>query len=235
MGDLVGTASAILSSSQKRAEQVAHNIANIATPGFRAKHSFTETLNNAGGSPSAEFIQTPAISMKSGQLSRTDGPLDLAVDGEGFFVLRGEDGLFYTRNGQFARTGDGRLTGVGGRYVQDADGGDLVVPPGEPSIRSDGAVMEGDRPTARLAIVAFGGGRVESGPDGLLAVASSEVAAADSPTIRQGWLETSNVSLGEEMVALMEAVRRAETGQRLMNVYDDLMGRAITTFGQAGG
>ena len=45
-------------------------------------------------------------------------------------------------------------------------------------------------------------------------------------------LETSNVNMGDEMVAMMEAVRRAETGQRLVTTYDDLMGRALNLFGQ---
>ena len=72
-----------------------------------------------------------------------------------------------------------------------------------------------------------------AGPDGLLSVAADAVRGVDTPVVRQGFLESSNVALGDEMIALMEAVRRAETGQRLMNVYDDLMGRAIITFGQS--
>lgn len=235
MGDFVRSASAILSSSQQRAEQAAHNIANITTPGFRAKHSFTEALNIAGELNSPQMMESPVISLTPGQISPSGGPFDLAIDGSGFFVLRGEDGLFYTRNGQFTRDADGRLLGVGGRYLQAADGGDVMLPDGLSEIRSDGALVEGDVATAKIAIVEFEDVRPRGGPDGLLAADPASVVPMDNPTVRQGYLETSNVALGEEMIALMEAVRRAETGQRLMNVYDDLMGRAITTFGQASG
>jgi flagellar basal-body rod protein FlgG len=55
---------------------------------------------------------------------------------------------------------------------------------------------------------------------------------ATSVRLRQGMVEGSNVSLGSEMVTMMTAVREAESGARLLQVYDDLIGRAITTFGQ---
>ena len=235
MGDFVKSASAILSSSQQRAEQAAHNIANITTPGFRSKHSFSEVLNIADDLNRPELVEVPVISLTPGQLSPSGGEFDLAIDGSGFFVLRGEEGLFYTRNGQFTRDADGRLLGVGGRYLQAAEGGDMILPEGLAEIRSDGALVDGDLVRARIAIVEFEDVRPRSGPDGLLEVDPASVIPMDNPTIRQGYLENSNVALGEEMIALMEAVRRAETGQRLMNVYDDLMGRAITTFGQASG
>ena len=85
---------------------------------------------------------------------------------------------------------------------------------------------------ARIAVATFAATDAAPGADGLIVASPASVTAVDVPTIRQGFLESSNVSLGDEMVALMEAVRRAETGQRLMNVYDDLLGRVITTLGQ---
>jgi flagellar basal-body rod protein FlgF len=50
--------------------------------------------------------------------------------------------------------------------------------------------------------------------------------------VQQGAYEASNVTTGDEMVLMMEALRRAEAGQRVMNVYDDLLGRAVTSFGE---
>lgn len=166
-------------------------------------------------------------------LTETGVAGDLAIDGAGFFELRDDVGTFYTRNGQFERAEDGRLLGVGGRALQGVGGGDIVVPEGGYTITADGSVMDGERVIARVAVMSFDTGAAVSGPDGLIIAPSEAVTAVDAPLIRQGFLENSNVSLGDEMVVLMEAVRRAETGQRLMNVYDDLMGRAITTFGQS--
>jgi flagellar basal-body rod protein FlgG len=67
-------------------------------------------------------------------------------------------------------------------------------------------------------------GGFEANPDGVVSM--------KTPSVRQGALETSNVTTAAEMVSVMAALRRAEAGQRLAIVYDDLMGRAITSFGQ---
>lgn len=204
----------------------------MATPGYRAKHSFAETLSVASGGSKSPTDSVALMSFVPGQLSTTGRATDLAIDGEGFFEVRGDDGVFYTRNGQFTRGSDGRLLGVNGLALQGVGGGDIVLPEGEFSIAVDGAVTSADRVLARIAVMTFAATDARAAADGLIAVSPAAATAVDSPTIRQGFLESSNVSLGDEMIALMEAVRRAETGQRLMNVYDDLLGRVITTFGQ---
>lgn len=204
----------------------------MATPGYRAKHSFAETLSVASVGSQSQTDSVALLSFAAGQLSTTGGATDLAIDGEGFFEVRGEGGVFYTRNGQFTRDADGRLMGINGLALQGVGGGDIVLPEGEFSVAADGAVTSADRVMARIAVMTFAATDARPAADGLIAVPPASVSAVDAPTIRQGFLESSNVSLGDEMVALMEAVRRAETGQRLMNVYDDLLGRVITTLGQ---
>lgn len=205
----------------------------MATPGYRAKHTFSQVVSQIDEAGRTGPDQATVISMDSGLLSETGNALDLAISGEGFFELRDDSGPLYTRNGQFSRGDDGRLLGAGGRAVQGVGGGDIVVPETGFSITANGSVMADDQLVARIAVLAFDASAVKVGPDGLLSVAAADVTPVDAPVVRQRFLESSNVSLGDEMIALMEAVRRAETGQRLMNVYDDLMGRAITSFGQA--
>lgn len=235
MGDLVQSATSILSAAQRRAEEAAHNIANVTTPGYRAKHSFAEALASIDSSEIGAPTLTTLVSLTSGQLSETGNPTDLALTGDGFFELRDETGPLYTRNGQFTRADDGRLLDLGGRVLQGVGGGDIVLPAGAFSVEADGAVRSGDRVIAQISVVSLDPSSIVPGPDGLLTAPGDRVSALDAPVVRQGFLESANVSMGDEMVALMEAVRRAETGQRLMNVYDDLMGRAITTLGQTNG
>jgi len=153
----------------------------------------------------------------------TNNPYDLALSGAGFFVLRTEAGALYTRNGQFTRDADGRLVDARGAVLQ-ADGADLVLKDGEVEVTPEGVVLEDGQPVARLDIVEL------SDP---ASVDDGEARTAEAPGVRQGALEMSNVSTGAEMVQIMGALRRAEAGQRLAIVYDDLVGRAITTFGQA--
>lgn len=233
MGDLVQSASAILAGSQQRAEEAAHNISNMATPGYRAKHSFAETLNAADAHGLTSPRTVARLSLSPGQLSETGNATDLAIDGTGFFVVRTETGVFYTRNGQFTRGADGRLLNGAGGALQGVGGGDIVLPEGDFSINTAGEITAGDRVLAQIAVATFEDAAAVPAADGLIVAPPASVSPLDRPTIRQGFLESSNVSLGDEMVALMEAVRRAETGQRLMNVYDDLLGRVITTFGQS--
>lgn len=233
MGDLVQSAVAILSGAQQRAEETAHNISNMATPGYRARHTFAQIVGQAEHAQGEAARSLPTLSMKPGALSETGNPMDVAIGGDGFIELRGEIGPLFTRNGQFSRADDGRLLGVGGRPVQGVGGGDLMLTGTNFTISANGDVVEGDRAVGRLSIMTFDADRAAMDTDGLLAVEAADRETVDAPMVRQGFLESSNVALGDEMIGLMEAVRRAETGQRLMNVYDDLMGRAITTFGQA--
>jgi len=233
VGDLVQSATAILSGAQQRAEEAAHNISNMATPGYRARRTFAQVVSQADVAQGGIAQSAPTLSMKPGGLSETGNPLDVAIGGEGFFELRGETGSLFTRNGQFSRADDGRLLGPGGRAVQGAGGGDLILTGTEFTISANGDLLEGDRTIGRLSIMTFDVNKAVLDIDGLLTVSPADRETVDAPLVRQGFLESSNVALGDEMIGLMEAVRRAETGQRLMNVYDDLMGRAVTTFGQA--
>lgn len=140
--------------------------------------------------------------------------------------------LLYLRGGQFHRDPEGRLVTAGGLVLQ-ADGGDLALKAGAFKVAADGVVTQGGEPVGRLDIVDFSD-RQALGRDasGAFTAPSGEARALDNPSVMQGVVEASNVTTAGEMVSLMGALRRAETGQRLMSTYDDLMGRVLTTFGQ---
>lgn len=205
----------------------------MATPGYRAKRNFADALSAAGAGSQSPAAVIERLSLAAGQLSETGNLTDLAIDGEGFFEVRNDDGVFYTRNGQFTRSADGRLLSAGGLALQGVGGGDIVLPEGAFVVAADGTITADDRVLAQIAVGTFDAADARSAADGLISSPPISVSALERPMVRQGFLESSNVSLGDEMIVLMEAVRRAETGQRLINVYDDLMGRVITTFGQS--
>jgi flagellar basal body rod protein FlgG len=168
-----------------------------------------------------------------GRLSETGSQTDLAIAGEGFFVTRGGEATLYTRQGQFERDAEGRLTTGSGLVLQAEGGGDLIVPAGEFTVAADGTVTAGGAPIARIALVRFElPALLRAGAAGGFSAGEAEPIALASPSVRQGMLEMSNVNTGDEMVAMMEALRRAETGQRLVTTYDELMGRALSLFGQ---
>ncbi len=169
----------------------------------------------------------------AGKPINTSNPFDLAIVGDGFFCVRSPEGLLYTRQGQFRRDSDGRVVTAQGYALQSQSGGDLTLQGAAMQVQADGTVLEDGEARARLAIVDVKDRQSMTYADGgMFKVPDAAVAPMDAPTVRQGMLEASNVSTGDEMVSIMEALRQAESGQRLVTLYDDLMGRALTVFGQ---
>ena len=234
MTGLIDLAAVILSQSERRVELAARNVSNVATPGYKKHVGFSEFLKT--GEPGREPVpsETSFVDFATGKQIETGNELDLALGGSGFFVVRGEEALLYTRHGQFQRDSDGRLVTADGLALQTRAGGDLLLSDGSFEVGADGMVVQDGVPVGTIALASFadthaltdrGGGYFDAGSH-----ASAEPAAA---TVRQGALEASNVSTGEEMVAMMASLRRAESAQRLVNTYDELMGRALSAFGQA--
>jgi flagellar basal-body rod protein FlgF len=230
---LVEIAGAILSRATQSVEVSAQNVANATTPGYKARRQFAELLASDGSSPfSIGATSTAHIDFSSGQLQNTGNNLDLALSGPGFFVVRSENETFYTRNGQFSRDADGKLVTADGMTLQSLSG-DLVVPSANAKILSDGTVLDGDEPVGRIAVVNFADMTAVHPAGAGVFTASNDAAQPANPQVRQGMLEASNVSTADEMIATMAALRGAQSGQHVVQVYDDLMGRALTAFGQS--
>lgn len=230
-------AAQILSRAERRAEIAAQNITNASTPGYRRRVGFEEMLGaGAPGAPSPAPAteRRDATDFTAGRLGQTGSATDLAIAGDGFFAVRGEGDTLYTRQGQFRRDTAGRLVNAQGLALQTMEGGDLIVGDADFEVSADGVVMRNREPIGRIALYNFTepGALSQGRGAGAFAAGGAEPVPVEAPAIRQGMLEGSNVNMGDEMVAMMEAVRRAETGQRLVNTYDDLMGRALNLFGQ---
>lgn len=232
MSGLIESATAILGASEKRLEVAARNVANVSTPGYKRSSGFSQILASARVGDTVPDIVERKDFMQ-GKLISSKNPLDLAVNGDGFFQVRAGDQLLYTRQGQFELAENGAVVSSQGYVLQQAGGGDLVLDNAAVTILDDGAVLDGGRPVARIRLSAPAAGAA------LTAVGESHFAAGGAmeeiaePSIRQGMLESSNVAMGDEMVTMMAAMRQAESGARLVQVYDELMGRALTTLGGA--
>jgi flagellar basal-body rod protein FlgG len=222
-----------LSASERRLENVSNNVSNISTPGFKRQISFEEVMN--GREPATVVPLRHSADFSQGQMSRTGNPLDLAISGSGFFRLRSGGEILYSRQGQFKVAADGTVVSRQGHILQQSGGGDLVLERAAVEILEDGTVLDGTKPIARIGIYSTADPAALR-PLGGSMFAGREEAMEEAPaaTVRQGMVEASNVVLGDEMVAMMATVRQAEGGARLVQIYDDLLGRAITTFGQGG-
>jgi flagellar basal-body rod protein FlgF len=220
-----------MSRATQRVEVAAQNMANATTPGYKARQDFSQFVTPEQGTPSAPR-NAMGVDFTLGKLRTTENPLDLAISGGGFFVVRSADGEFYTRNGQFKRDADGRLVTPEGMALQSSEG-DLTLSSASVSILADGTVVDGETPVGRLSIVDFRDVHaLRAVGAGLFTAPDGEAVDVANPQVRQGMLETSNVSTATEMLSVMAGLRSAESGARVVQIYDDLMARALTSFGQ---
>lgn len=231
MGSIAEIGGAVISHAQAAAATVSQNMANSLTPGYRAQRNFARELvpeQLEATDPVATVPDATMTDFAPGKMINTGNPLDLAIQGDGFFMLRAGDKTYYSRSGQFARTADGLLATPEGWILQGSSG-DVGTTGSGLQVTGDGVILQDGTPVARLAIKRF----VDPShltPIGGSSFEADEAAAEDvvNPAVRQGMLESANVSSGTEMVELMAAMRRAESGQRIVQLYDELMGKAIT-------
>lgn len=226
---LLESAAAILSGSDRQLEISAQNISNMTSPGYRSRQSFWALLGDTG--PVVPDVQSLA-DFSIGKIDDTSNPYDLALGSNGFFVVSKGSETHYTRNGQFSRDAEGRLVTADGFALQ-GDGGDLILRGATIKFLADGTVLDVGEPVGRVLVQDFvdKSGLVAVGDGGFAASAGGAVDVAQ-PDLHQGATETSNVSIAHETLAMMSALRTAETGQRLVQLYDGLMDQAIASFGR---
>lgn len=215
---------------------IAANLANADTAGYKRKVGrFQQALlqaTNRAPLASAEATVRPAfpqfdtrpVDFSQGPIRTTGRRLDLAIRGDGFFVLETAAGERYTRKGRLHVSPQGELTdGAGNRFV--ADGGALRIPDGvhDISVGPDGRVTAGGDEIGRLRLADIlrtdmltAEGNASFRNDG-----PASRKAQDSEII-QGAIEESNVSPVVEMVALVQVMRAYEASAHVMKRMDGL-------------
>lgn len=233
MSGLIESATAILSTSESRLEIIARNVTNISTSGFKRQIGFHHFIDSAKDGVVQQISKRRDLAQ--GKLSASANSLDIAISGDGFYQLRAGDNLVYSRQGQFNRIADGSVVNSQGYVLQQAGGGDLIIDSNDISVLEDGTVLSNGVPVARLAAYSAADATALSPVgDSAFTMPEDTLEIVPDAVFRQGMIENSNVDLGEEMVAMMATLRQSEGGSRLVQVYDDLLGRALSTLGQSG-
>jgi flagellar basal-body rod protein FlgF len=210
-------------------EVTSRNLAHASVPGFRKMLSTFEAMKNPHADTREEElagaeVKTPTFDFTSGPLNRTGAPLDLALEGDGFFVVDGPEGPLYTRSGTFQLDGGGQLITPDGLPVRGASG-TITIPPNTPLsqvvIGSDGTVRVGKEDLGRLDIRRF------DDPQSLRSVGATLfqapqllVAQPSDAQVIQGVREMSNVSAVSELVNLIAAQRHYEMSQKAAVAMD---------------
>ena len=220
----------------ERLRVLSQNIANSATLGFKReipllRPAFETALQANWPNAVPAPVTATAMDATGGPLRMSGGPLDVAVDGDGFFVLKSPAGEVYTRQGTFRLDPNGRLVSSSGLPVL-GDAGELVLPSPEPRIDRQGAIWDGTNLVGQLRVVRFDDPtQLISIGNGMFTTRATPSVLGESARVRQGFVETANVIAMHEMVRLIETVRHFEAGQRVVRGYDTMLGTALSTLG----
>lgn len=213
----------------KKEEAIANNIANAGTAGFKKDVMFSKELskaerNIAKNDPDwqTNLDSRLHVDYSLGVFDKTDNPMDLAIEGDGFFTLQSPDGVTaLTRSGAFVVDADGYLSLAEGFRLQ-GDGGPIQVGGGQLSIGEDGQVQANGQSVGRISVKSVAdvntlerlGGSLFAVPEG------EELIDPIHASIRQGYQETSNVDVIQEMVDMMVAFRTYESNARALQTQD---------------
>ena len=222
----------------RKQEVIANNLANAETAGFKKDSMFLRVFKNEQNLKGLKNLQGPSwevrmidklyIDQTEGALEATGRDLDLAIQGDGFFVLQTPNGEAYTRNGAFTVGPDGTLVSADGFPVL-SEGGPITLTDEKVSIGSDGMITMGTTSIGRLRIVGFDESTELSKVSGTIFTAPLNAAPTPpvSATLRQGYLEKSNVDVMREMVEMIDSYRMFETGQKMIQIQDESLSKAV--------
>ncbi|MDP1737599.1 MAG: flagellar basal-body rod protein FlgF [Caulobacter sp.] len=220
----------------------ANNIANVDTTGFKVEGTMVRTEASTGprmidGPASLKFVVDDGVTrdFSQGVLRQTDGPLDMAIDGQGFFKVQTAAGERYTRDGRFTLSPEGKLTTQGGDPVQ-GEGGDIVVNPelGPVSISADGTVSQGAARIGKVAVVTFDdlASLSKTGDNQFSNTSNLQAQPATAARVRQGMLEGSNVNSILQVTRLIEISRAYESMARTIENSAELSRRSVERLGR---
>ncbi len=242
---------------QKMLDVISNNIANATTTGYKKDGvlatSFEEELtrklsdnsqvegykitHKVGDMSLGSYVKEVYTDFSATNLKQTDGSLDLAIDGDGFFVINvinrnGDTTEKYTRDGSFTLGRDGSLMTQEGNYVQ-GENGNIVLPTGYTSISRDGTITVNGEAIDKIKIIAFeDNSTLRKDEDNLITITDDSRIVPFNGNIEQGYLEGSNVDSVEEMVKMIRVMRNYEANQKLVQIHDQTLGKAVNDIGK---
>ena len=235
MADAIQATGWSLEALQRQFQAITHNLSNADTVGYKSRRaSFARVLepllqnNPATAGLGGRIVGNISADLTQGALTRTGRALDLALDGEGFFVIETPEGPLYTRSGTFRANEQNQLVDAAGRTVA-GDGGQIVIPntvsTEKVHVSRDGTVSAGGQSIGKLRIVKFDdpGKLVPLNASCFRAPAGATPQADEQAEVHQGYRETSNVNIVEEMVNLIMVTRMYEANLKTVTVQDERM------------
>jgi len=219
----MSAAAASLQMLERRQQVLANNLANASTKGFKAETVFARMMGDALATTDT------TVDLSAGTLTETHNTLDLAVEGDGFFVTQTPQGERFVRNGAFRLDPDRRLVDERGNPVL-GENGPITLPQGTIEIGATGEIKVNGRPfqTLRLERVAPGADLQHEGGTQFVPDASRSTVPLNERRIRQGFLEESNVNPMTAMTDMLAVLHRYGAAQKTLSTLDAARGVAVT-------
>ncbi len=210
-------------------DSAASNLSNASTNGYRAEREYFRSAVMGPHASESQLNRTVndfgvlggnQLSLAQGTLSSSGNPLDLAIQGPGFFAIQTKAGLRYTRDGAFSRAANGALTTSAGEPVMSAQGKPLQLPPGELSIGADGSISVAGGVAGQVGVFDFSSAG-ELTPEGTnrYAPKAGATPTLSSATIHQGSLESSNQDIIQGSLQMILVQRQAEMMQKALTIF----------------
>ncbi len=213
-------------------DAVSHNLANIGTPGFKAEYLYQRERIVEKPGPAGEKASL-FVDHRQGVVQKTDNPLDVALHGEGFFVIETGTGTAYTRKGNFTLNKNNELVTEAGDRVL-GEGGPLKINGRQVNIDSDGKIQVDGAEIGSLRIAGFEKRQnlVRRG-DGLFTDPGDAGAQKiERPDIKSRSLESANVNAIKEMVDMIGIQRSFESYQKLIQVISEMDKLSTSSLGK---
>jgi flagellar basal-body rod protein FlgF/flagellar basal-body rod protein FlgG len=208
----------------------ATNLANASTPGYRSEQEYFRSVLLGPDAQNSQLGQTvnnfgllggDRLNLGQGAIQQTGNPLDLAVEGEGFFQVQTANGVRYTRDGGFHRTSAGQLVTEAGDPVLSSTGQKIPIPPGQVTVGVDGTVSVAGGVVAMVGVYTFPKG-TQLTPEGVNRYLAPEDVApvlSTNAAIHQGAIEGANQGVIPGTMNLILMQREAEMMQKALTVF----------------
>ena len=223
---------------ERRLQTVASNVANMNTAGYRADGvTFETVMSNTGETPVAFSTEGQTyISRMSGELTKTDNPLDVAVQGDAWFGIKTPAGVAYTHDGRLKIGPGGEITTLNNFPILDAGGSSMIIDPsaGPPVISQDGMMTQQGRQIGAIGLFSIDpNAKLTRAPNSAVIPdkAATPILDFTEAGMAQGFIEGSNVNPVLELSKLIQIQHSLDSVSSMNQESDSSLQDAIKTLG----
>jgi flagellar basal-body rod protein FlgF len=223
--------------AQRRLEMVSNNIANSLTPGYKTSRPVLGNIVKNQDSTVGQDLGNSHVDLLDSYIRFSGAPLvqsgavfDVAVEGEGFFVVSTKNGNMYTRNGQFTLNQEKRLVTMDGNPVLGQGGGEITIDGKSTAIENDGSIFVDQQFVDRIKVVDFKQKTdLRSAGRSLFVNVSdrNEEATPERFSVKQGYYEASNVDVMNELIEMISTLRAYESYTKVDQFFSDIMSKLM--------